>query len=136
MEFNDINIWAVMVAWLINMGIGALWYSPAGFAKPWSKHTGVDIMSIPTNEANRIISFVALSALVQALTLAVVLRSMDVVNAAEGLVAGVVLWFGLVAATTVGVTLYSRKSWKFLWLNSSYFLIVMSINSVILAVWR
>jgi hypothetical protein len=72
----------------------------------------------------------------EALTLAVVIRSLDVTAATDGLVAGLVLWFGLTAATTVGVTLYSRRSWKFLWLNSSYFLLVMAVNAVILAVWH
>ena len=136
MEFSNINIWAVLIAWLVNVVVGALWYSPFGFAKHWSKYSGVDILKIPTNEANKIIGFVALSAAIQALTLAVVLESLDVTKAIDGLVAGLVLWFGLVAATTVGVTLYSRRSWKFLWLNSAYFLVVMSINSVILSVWQ
>lgn len=136
MEFNNLNIWAVLLAGLVNMIVGALWYSPLGFARQWSKHTGIDIVKIPTQQANKIIGFVSLSALVQAFTLAVLIRSLDITTASDGLVAGLVLWFGLVTATTVGVTLYSRRSWKFLWLNSSYFLVVMAINSVILAVWR
>jgi hypothetical protein len=93
-------------------------------------------MKIPVNEANKIISFVALSGMVQAVALAVILNSLNVATVSEGLAAGLVLWLGLTAATTVGVTLYSRKSWKFWWLNSSYFLLVMSVNSVILTFWQ
>ena len=131
-----VNIWAVLVAWIVNMAVGAFWYSPAGFAKPWEKHTGIDLLKIPEKQATTIISFVALSALVQAITLAVILNSLGVANAAEGLMVGLLLWLGLVTATTVGVTLYSLRSWKFLWLNSAYFLVVMSINSVLLSVWQ
>jgi hypothetical protein len=116
--------------------VGALWYSPMLFGKTWSKLSGVDIMKIPVNEANKILTFVALSGLVQAIVLAIVLNTFDVTTATNGFVAGLVLWLGFVAATTVGTTLYSRKSWKFWWLNSSYFLIVMCVNSVILAVWN
>ena len=79
---------------------------------------------------------VVVSGLVQAFTLALVLNSLNVSTMTEGLVVGLVLWFGMVAATTVGVILYARKSWSFLWLNSSYFLVVMAINSIILAVWK
>ncbi len=136
LEIDGLNYWAVVVAWLINMMVGAYWYSPAGFSKQWAKHTGVDMMKIPQEKANQIIGFVAFSALVQASTLAVILNSLDVTTAANGLLVGVFLWLGLTAATTVGVTLYSLRSWKFLWLNSSYFLLVMAVNSVILAVWR
>lgn len=136
LEFGGINYWAVVVAWLINIIVGAFWYSPAGFAKIWEKHTGINLLKIPEKKATKIIVSVALSAVFQALTLAVIIHSLHVTTATNGLLVGLVLWFGLTTATTVGVTLYSNRSWKFLWLNSSYFLLVMAVNSVILATWR
>ena len=136
MDFSNINFWAVVVVWLVNMVVGAFWYSPAGFAKQWKKYTGIDLIKLPKAEANKAIGFVAVSALIQAFTLAVLINSVGATTAKDGLIAGLVLWFGLVAATTVGVTFYSRQSWGFLWLNSSYFLLVMAVNSIILAVWH
>ena len=135
LDFGGINIWAVAVTWLISVVIGAWWYSPAGFGKKWTKLTGVDHMKMSVKDANRTIAFIALSALVQVLVLAVVINSVDARTVQEGLVAGFVLWLCL-AASTVGHTLYSRLSWRLLWLNSSYFLLVMLINAVIFAVWR
>lgn len=136
LEFEGINYWAVIVAWVINVVVGALWYSPKGFAKSWQKHTNIDIMKLPESEATRAIIFVALSAVFQAFVLAVIIHSLDITSAVHAAITGIVLWLGLTAATTVGVTLYSRRTWKFLWLNSSYFLIVMTINSVIFAIWQ
>jgi hypothetical protein len=136
LEFTGLNYWVILVAWLITCVVGAFWYSPAGFAKQWAKYTGVDIMKIPEKEATKILGFVVFSSLVQVFTLAVIISSLDITRAIDGLVAGFVLWLGLTAATTVGVTLYSRRSWNFWWLNSSYFLLVMVVNSIILAIWR
>lgn len=136
LELEGINYWAVVVAWIVNCAVGAYWYSPAGFAKQWKAHTGVDLLKIPEKESTRILISVVVSGAIQAFTLALILNSLGVSTLTEGLVAGLVLWFGLVAATTVGVTLYSRKSWKFILLNSSYFLVVMMINSIILATWQ
>jgi hypothetical protein len=136
LELDGLNYWAIVVAWLINCAIGAFWYSPAGFAKQWNKLTGIDILKIPEKEATKILLSVVGSAAVQAGALAVVLNSLHVTTATEGLVVGLVLWLGFTTATTVGVTLYQRRSWKFLWLNSAYFLLVIAINSVLLAVWR
>lgn len=136
LEFEGINYWAVGVTWLINVAVGAFWYSPAGFGKQWSKLSGVDIMKLPLNEANKAIGFVAVAALVQAFTLAVLLNSLQVTTVSAGLIAGVVLWLGLTAATTVGNTLYQRLGWNFWWINSSYFLLVMTINSLILSSWK
>ena len=136
LDLVGINYWAILVVWLLYMAIGAWWYSPAGFAKQWTKHTGINIIKIPQEQANKIIGFVALSALVQASTLAVILNSLHIESVVNGLVAGLVIWLGFTAATTVGTTLYSKRGWGFLWLNSSYFLVVMSIASIILSVWK
>jgi hypothetical protein len=136
LEFVGINIGAILVTWIIYMAVGGIWYSPVGFAKKWQKYTGIDIMKIPTQQANRILLSVALSSLVQAITLAVIVKSVGATTVLEGLVVGVVLWLGLTTATTVGVTLYSKLSWKFLWLNSAYFFVVMSVGSIIFAVWK
>jgi hypothetical protein len=135
-DFSGLNYWAILVAWLINVAVGSVWYSPLGFQKLWSKLSGVDMMKIPKNEANRAIGFVAVSALIQSVVLAVVLNSMHAATAVEGLEAGVLLWLGLTAVTTIGNTLYSRLSLRLWWLNASFFLVVMAVNSVILAVWR
>lgn len=136
MHFDNLNILAIIVAWLVNVIIGAFWYSPAGFARQWAELTGIDMIKMPKSEANRSIAFVAVSALAQAFTLAVVIRSLELTTIGEALGTAVLLWLGLTAATTVGVTLYSRRSWKFWWINAAYFLIVMSINSLILTLWK
>jgi len=136
LELAGINYWAVGVTWLLYVIVGAFWYSPAGFAKQWTKHTKIDILKMEQEQATRAIMSVAGSAIVQVVTLAVVLNSLDVQTVTESIVAAVILWLGFTAATTVGVTLYSKRSWGFLWLNSSYFLLVMTIGSVILSSWK
>ena len=135
-DVSGLNYWAVIVAWVVFMAVGTFWYSPKGFGKLWSKLSGVDIMKIPQNEANRAILYVVGASFVQAVVLATILHGIGVGNATEGLVASLVLWFGLVAATTVGTTFYSRRSWKFWWLNASFFLVTMAINGMILGAWR
>jgi hypothetical protein len=136
LDLSDMNYLAVFVAWLVNVVVGWFWYSPTGFGKTWSRLSGVDLMKIPQEEATKTIGFVALSAVVQAGVLAIVINSLFVNTLENGLLVGFTLWLGFTAATTVGTSLYSRKGWKFWWLNSSYFLVVMVINSVILSLWR
>ena len=136
LEFAGINYWAVLAVWLLYMAVGAFWYSTAGFARQWTKYTGIDILKIPQDKATQILISVALSCLVQVSILALVLNSLNVTTFTSAIVISIALWLGLTTATTVGVTLYSNRSWKFLWLNSSYFLVVMTIGAVILALWR
>jgi hypothetical protein len=132
---DGINYWAIIVVWLIYMALGAYWYSPAGFAKQWTKYTGINIMKIPQEKATKILGYIVLSCLVQVIALSIVINSLNASTIVEALSIGILLWLGFTAATTVGVTLYSERSWKFLWLNSSYFLVVMSLGSIILTIW-
>jgi len=135
LEFNGLNIWAVVVAWLFSVILGSFWYSPAGFGKVWSKLSGVDMMKTPKEETTRAILFVIFSSLLQAIALGLILNSLNVSGIGEGIAASFVLWFGFTALTTVGNTLYQRQSWKFWWLNASFFLIVMVVNGIIFSLW-
>ncbi len=136
LDFSNLNYVAILVTWLINMAVGSLWYSPIGFQKRWSKLSGIDMAEMPKNEANRAIGFVAASAFVQSFVLAVVLHTMRIRGATKGFEAGLLLWFGLTAVTTIGNTLYARRSLRLWWLNAAFFLVVMAPGSVILSVWR
>jgi hypothetical protein len=135
LELDGINYLAVAVVWLIYVVAGAFWYSPMGFAKQWSRESGVNIMEMPQDQATRIIGFVVVSAVVQVFALAIVLNSLGVTEVADGLLVGVVLWAGFTAATTVGNTLYQGLGWGFWLINNAYFLLVMAVGSVILAIW-
>ena len=136
LEFEGLNYLAIVVAWLVNCAVGAYWYSPTGFGKQWAKLSGVDHMAMPENEATKTLGFIILSAAVQAVVLAVLINSLNITDATSGVLVGLMLWAGFIAATTVGNTLYQRLGWKFWWLNASYFLVVMLINSVLLTIWR
>lgn len=136
LDFNGLNYWAILVAWFVFTGIGSFWYSPAGFGKLWSKLSGVNIMKIPQQEATRSIAYVVVASLLQAFTLAVVLNTVKVANALEGLEVALLLWAGLTAATTIGINFYQRKSWKFWWLNASFFLVTFAINGLLFGLWK
>jgi hypothetical protein len=135
-DFGSLNIFAILVVWVINVLIGTLWYSPVGFGKKWSSLSGVDLMKVPKDEATRAIVLVSFSGLVQGIALALVLNSIGAHTVGEGIVAALVIWFGFTAVTTIGNTLYQRQSLKFWFLNASFFLVVMVINSIILSVWK
>lgn len=136
MQMDGLNLWAVVVTWLIFVVVGAFWYSPKGFGKAWTKLSGVDIMELPGNTANQAIAYVIGASAVQAFVLGVALNSMDVGTALEGLGAAVVLWAGFTAATTIGTTFYSGKGWPLWWLNASFFLVTMAASGLLLGGWQ
>ncbi len=136
LDFSSLNMVAIIVAWLVNVIVGSFWYSPAGFGKQWSKLSGVDMMKMPKGDANKAIMAVAIASFVQTIILAVFVQSLGAQRVVDGVLVGLFAWLGFTAATTVGNNLYSRLSWKFWWLNTSFFALIMPLNAVLLTVWQ
>lgn len=135
LELSDLNIAAIGATWIISLAVGSFWYSPIGFGRLWSRLSGVDMMNMPKDTAQKAILSVAIASLIQVFALAIVVRSLHAQTVTDGLGIGVFMWAGFVAATTVGNNAYLRMSWKFWWLNASFFLVIIPINAVILSIW-
>ncbi len=129
----DVNWWAVLVAAIVNMVVGAIWYSPALFAKPWAKLTGRKMSEMGDGSTSYVLT--ALGALVQAWILAHFISWSTSNTAMEGAVVGFMLWLGFVAITQ-GVNTVFANTRKKLWaINTGYFLVVLVINGALLAAW-
>ncbi|HSX52865.1 MAG TPA: DUF1761 domain-containing protein [Patescibacteria group bacterium] len=130
----DINWWAVIVAVAVNMGVGAVWYSPVMFAKEWSKLVGRKMEEMGDGAKGYVIT--TLGAFVQVLVLLHVVAYAGATTAINGAVVGFWLWVAFVAVTQ-GVNTVFAGTRKKLWaINTGYFLVVLLINGAILAVWR
>lgn len=136
LDFSDMNYWAVAVATVINMCVGSLWYSRVAFGKTWSRLVGHDMMKMPKPEVNKALAVTVVGAVIQSTILAVIVNSLHLTTGVEGFKLGLLIWLGFIAATTISDALYARRGWKLWWLNASYFLVVLLVNSVLLATWQ
>jgi hypothetical protein len=134
----DINVVALVVATLVNMVIGFVWYSPALFAKPWASLTGRKMNEMGDGTMSYITTTVA--AFVQAYIL---LHFVTYVayfyptysNVSVGVMTAAWAWLGFVAIPQ-GVNMVFAGTRKKLWaINTGYFLVVLLINGVLLASW-
>jgi len=130
----DVSWWAVIAAAAIYMFLGAAWYSPAAFGKKWAKLSGRKIEDM--NGGNQGMAIMVVAALVQAFLLANLVRDVGAISMSDGLLLGLVLWLGFVAATSLGDVLFGGRPWKLWQLNNGYYLIVLLINGWLLAVWK
>ncbi len=129
----DINYAAVVVAAIINMAVGALWYSPMMFSKAWLKLTGKKDMK-GSGQMGYAVS--AIGALVQSWILVHFVEYAGSTTVWQGVVTGFWLWLGLVAAVMAGAYVFEGRPLKLLKINAGYFLVVLVINGALLAAWR
>jgi len=128
----DINYWAVLVAAVINMVVGALWYSKLMFAKAWIKLTGKRHMQ--GNQTGYLVS--AVGALIQSWILVHFVEYAGSTTVWQGVVTGFWLWLAFVAAVMAGAYIFEGRSWKLWQINAGYFLVVLAVNGGLLAAWR
>jgi hypothetical protein len=132
MPVVDINYLAVVIAAVVNMVVGAAWYSPALFGKEWSRLIGRRMEDMRKN-AGPGYAITTVGALVQSWIFAYLLGAMSITTAAEGASIGFLIWIAFVAVTQGVNTVFSGSRKKLWAINTGYFLVVLIINGAILA---
>jgi hypothetical protein len=137
MSFS-VNYLAVMVAALASFVLGALWYSPALFARQWvaaHSYTPEKIQAMKGGMARTyLLSFVCF--LVTAWVLAVFIDRMALLSWLGGAKLGGLAWLGFAATIGLTANLYSDKPLLAWIIDAGYQLVYLVGMGIILAVWR
>ena len=131
----DINYWAVIVAALVNMVVGALWYTRSLFGNQWAKLIGIKHEDM-RKTGNSGIAVSIVTSLVTAFILAHFVSYAGDSNFGDGLVTGFWLWLGFVATMMASAYVFEGRSWKLWQINAGYWLVVLLINGGLLASWH
>jgi Protein of unknown function (DUF1761) len=133
MKSVDINYVAVVVAAIVPMVLGALWYSPILFADRWMRAVGRTREEL--GDANLGYALSAVAALVTSYALARIMRWAEVDDLWNGALVGLLVWVGFVA-TVLAVTTYFGGRPRELWLiNAGYQLVALVLMGAIHGVW-
>jgi len=135
-HLHHFNHLAVLASALILWVLGAIWYSPALFAKPWMAALGI-VMN-PGKKKGLAAGMVA--SLVGDIIVAFVLLHMILWSGAgsfaEGAFVGFLCWLGFFAATQFPQGIYERRPWQLFAINAGYWFVGLLIVGGVLAVWR
>jgi len=133
MPITDINLLAVLVAGLLSMVIGFVWYGPL-FAKDWMKEVGLKEKDLRKGPGVGYALTLA-GALIEAYVLAHFIDYAQATTWMDGMVTGLWLWIGFVAYA-IGVNyIFARRSFKLWTIDSGYFLALLLAQGALLAVW-
>ena len=132
-----INYVAVLVAAIVNMVLGFLWYGPL-FGKQWIQMMNFDKKKM--EEAKKkgmaktyVIAFI--STLLMSYILAHFVGYSQAATIAEGITAGVWLWLGFIATVQLSMVIWEGKPVKLYLINIAYYLVALAVMGAILAVW-
>ena len=135
MNTIPINYWAVLVAAVIRMAVGFVWYSPPLFLKPWQALTGVTPETMRAGLAKAMAVDVVAS-LIMAFALANIIGASGITDWLNGALAGFWVWLGFIATVLVSLWGYENRSLQLTAINLGNNLIALVLMGALLAVWR
>jgi len=128
---TDINLVAVLVAGIVHMAIGLIWFSSWLFGNQWTQLTNQNMKPdrnwIPAGVVGH---------LVIALVLAVVVTFANATTAVEGFVVGLLMWLGFVVTLEVGELIWEKIPFKLFMIRIGNHFVALGAAGAILAVWR
>jgi hypothetical protein len=134
-HLHHMNHWAILVSALVLWFLGAAWYSPALFAKPWMAALGIVPTGPKKGLASGMISSLLGDLLLSFALLHIILWS-GAVTFAAGAFVGFLCWLGFFAATQFPQGVYEGRPVKLFLINSGYWLIGLLLAGGTLAVWQ
>lgn len=135
MSMESVNWLAVVAAAISTFVLGGLWYSPALFGRSWMAECGFTDADLQKGSTGKIFGFSFIFSLLMAANLALFLADPKT-TAAWGATAGFLAGFGWVALGLGVISLFERKSWKYIFINGGYMTVAFVVMGFILGVWQ
>ena len=137
-DLSAINWLAVIVGTIIYFGLGAVWYSPMLFAKPWQRSIGWDPEQSPPEQraTTYVVPFFAY--LVMAIAIAMIANAIGADDFGDGIVLGLVMGVGFAAMHSVVDATFDPnrpQPWTWFAITASYNLIGFLVLGVIISIW-
>ena len=131
MEF--INWWAVLAATVLAFVLGGIWYGPV-FGKAWMAALGKTEEDIEPSPRPFVISF--FTALVTAIVLAWLIKSLGIYAWPEGALLGLVTGIGFIATAMASDSAFCGWSLKLFLIQSGYRVLYSILMGALLAGWQ
>jgi hypothetical protein len=134
MQEIAINWLALIVAVIARMVLGAVWFSPPLFVKPWLAVSGVSEAQMKAGMP-KALTFDLVGTIVMAFVLVHAVKYAGAQGIAQGAAVGFLNWLGFVAVTTLSATLHEHRPFKLWLISNGYQLVALLIMGAILAAW-
>jgi hypothetical protein len=128
---SGINFYAVIVAWLIHVGMGLLWFQPKLFGHKWSELTGQGL-----KPATKWIVPGFLGHFVMVLVLAILIYQTNSNTGFGGMLIGLLAWIGFIVPLEIGELVWEKIPFRLFLIRIGNHLIGFAVSGFIIGIWR
>jgi hypothetical protein len=130
-QFSDINYLAVIVAWIVHIVLGLIWFRPELFGKAWSKLTGKELKP----EKKWLIPAM-IGHLLMIIVLVVLIKLTNSTTGFSGMFIGLLTWIGFIVPMESGELVWEKIPFRLFLLRTGNQLIGIAVSGLILGAWQ
>ncbi|HLD12955.1 MAG TPA: DUF1761 domain-containing protein [Candidatus Nanoarchaeia archaeon] len=129
------NYLAILLAAIVSMILGCIWYAPSVFGTQWMKLAGINPKQAKKGSMapKMVIAFIA--SIVTAYVLARIAGIMGATTFSDALNLAFWVWLGFVGTTSLGSVLWEGKPTQLWWLNNAHNFINLLLAATIITLW-
>ncbi len=132
MDITTVSIFAIILAVVANMVIGALWYSPLLFSNIWVKALGKKMEDINPKGAYVGYGLTTLGGFFTAVVLSLLINLLDTVTILDGALFGFII--GLIAAfRELSPTFFESRNYTLFFISAGYHIVALTVMGIIIA---
>ena len=137
LDLADVNYLAVIAAIAVNMIVGAVWYSPLLFARPWMAANGFTEEQIKAQgSATRGYIVSVIASVVIAFAIALFAQAAGAGAAIDGLLLGLAAGVGFVATTSAANYIFESRPLKLYLINAGYPVVSFTLIGLLIGAWQ
>jgi hypothetical protein len=130
----DVNYVAVVLAAIVQMAVGFVWYAKPVLGRQWMGYVGKMEDQIKQGAKPMLFVWMFVASLITAYVLAHFVAYTDSTTAAEGMQAGFWLWLGFVATSFASTALFEGRPRGLYMINVGFHLVSLVLMGAVLAV--
>ena len=130
-QFSAINYLAVLVAWIVHIVMGLIWFRPELFGKEWSKLTGKEL-----TPAKKWLVPGLIGHLLMIFVLVILIKLTNANTGLSGMLIGLLMWIGCVVPMESGELVWEKIPFRLFLLRTGNQLAGMAVSGFILGAWQ
>jgi len=131
LHLTDINLYAVIAAWIIHTASGLIWFQPKLFGNEWSKLTGKEL-----KPAKKWLIPGLVGHLSMVFVIVIFIKMANITNGSGGLLVGLLCWVGFVVPLEIGELIWEKIPFRLFLIRIGNQLVGMGISGFILGAWQ
>ena len=137
MAISDLNIWAILVAALIEVVIGAVWFNaPFAFQQHWLAGIGKTAEQVAAEASPRSIVSAVLGSLITAVGLAILIKNMGITTLVAGVGVGLLAAIAFSANAAFIKDRFEGRPGSLSLINGAHDIVIFALMGAVLAIWQ